>query len=184
VLVVTKNPHVLTNGLPLVDPDLMLSAYEKLTGFQPNPPVRLVPPVPLPAVVQTASEAIPSVSPQSATFAVALANIPNCSGEWLYVTTDRNNGDEIAIDPVSFIKQENVVCFWQRRLHPTPTQQGTKVTLMYIALDCSTGIWQLREDIYLNSLGMVTGGSNEPSPLQNTIPGSVGAAVFQLVCQC
>ncbi|GAB4210481.1 MAG: hypothetical protein Fur006_70940 [Coleofasciculaceae cyanobacterium] len=93
----------------------MLSAYEKLTGFQPNPPVSLVPPVPLPAIVQTASEAIPSVSPQSATFTVALANIPHCSGEWLYVTTDRNNGDEIAIDPVSFIKQENVVCFWQHR---------------------------------------------------------------------
>ena len=183
VVVVTRNQHFLTNGLLTVDPDLMLSVYGQVAGFSPNLAASLIPPVPSPTVVQTTSNEIAYVSPLSTTLTFTSLNVPNLSGEWQYVTTDITNGDEIAIDPVSFIQQGNVVCFWQRRLHVTPTQQGTKVTLMYVAMDCSTGVWQLRKDIYLNSLGMVTGGSDEPSPLQNTIAGSVGAAVFQCVCQ-
>jgi hypothetical protein len=35
VLVVTKNPCVLTKGLPIVDPDLMLSVYTKQVTLDP-----------------------------------------------------------------------------------------------------------------------------------------------------
>ena len=36
VMIVTKNSHYLSNGLPMVDPDLMLGVYAQLNNFMPN----------------------------------------------------------------------------------------------------------------------------------------------------
>jgi hypothetical protein len=37
MLVVTKNSNVLTNGLPIIDPDLVLGIYGQLANTAPNP---------------------------------------------------------------------------------------------------------------------------------------------------
>ncbi|HEY9832977.1 MAG TPA: surface-adhesin E family protein [Stenomitos sp.] len=176
IMAVTRNCYAQTNGLSIVDPDFLLGLlfgmYAQLSNATPNP---------------GASSIVPNFPEkygnQFSTPKLNLVNIPNPSGQWVYVTTDVVNGDEIAIDTISAIKQGNIVRVWQRRLHSVPDQQDTKIALMYLSIDCSTGIYRLEKDIYLNSLGIVTGGSNEPGSLQNTIPGSVGGAVFQFVCQ-
>ena len=59
---------------------------------------------------------LPLTSLQVPTSTFNVANIPNPSGEWIYVTTDASSGDEIAIDIESGIQQGNFVRFWQRRI--------------------------------------------------------------------
>ncbi|HEY9634934.1 MAG TPA: hypothetical protein V6D14_16140 [Coleofasciculaceae cyanobacterium] len=187
IAAVTRNSYAQTNGLSIVDPDFLLGLlfgmYAKFSNAIPNPDISPVLTVESPVIQQPVPQTSAPVNPQLSTSTFNLVNIPNPSGQWVYVTTDVVNGDEIAIDTNSATKEGSIIRLWQRRLHAIPNQQGTKIDLMYLSIDCSTGIYRVEKDIYLNSLGIVTGGSSEPSPLQNTIPGSVGGAVFQFVCQ-
>lgn len=125
---------------------------------------------------------LPLTSLQFPTSTFNLENIPNPSGQWMYVTTDSANGDQIAVDIDSGIQQGNFVRFWQRRIFTMPNEQGAKVALFYLAMDCSTGRHRIEKDIYLNSLGVVVAEGLKPGPLQYAMPDTVSGAVFQCVC--
>ncbi|HAJ62834.1 MAG TPA: hypothetical protein DCP31_29390 [Cyanobacteria bacterium UBA8543] len=125
---------------------------------------------------------LPLTSHKFTTSTFNLANIPNPSGEWMYVTTDATSGDEIAIDIDSGIQQGNFVRFWQRRTFNIPDEQGARVALFYLAMDCSTGCHRIEKDIYLNSLGMVVAEGLKPGGLQYAMPDTWEGELFQCVC--
>ena len=104
------------------------------------------------------------------------------SGRWMYVTTDPDTGDEIAVNFDSGIQQGNLIRFWQRRTFTRPDELGATVALFYIAMDCSTGRHRIEKNIYLNSSGQVVAESIKPGPLQYAMPNTVAGAVFQCVC--
>ena len=125
---------------------------------------------------------LPLSSLQFPTLTFNLANIPDPSGQWMYVTTDSTSGDEIAVDFDSGIQQGNCIRFWQRRIFTSPNELGAKVALFYIAMDCSTGRHRIEKDIYLNNSGSIVAESIKPGPLQYAMPNTVAGAVFQCVC--
>ncbi len=125
---------------------------------------------------------LPLTSRQFPTSTFNLENIPHPSDLWMYVTTDTTNGDEIAVDIDSGIQQGNIVRFWQRRIFSTSNEQGAKVALFYLAMDCSTGGYRIERDIYLNSLGMVVAEGLKPGSLEYAMPNTWAGDLFQCVC--
>ena len=125
---------------------------------------------------------LPPSSLQFPTSTLNLENIPNPSGQWMYVTTDATSGDEIAVDIDSGVQQGHFVRFWQRRIFSIPNEQGAKVAWFYLAMDCGTGRYRIEKDIYLNSLGMVVAEGLKPGPLQYAMPDTWAGDMFHCVC--
>jgi hypothetical protein len=138
---------------------------------------------PVPAVQQTVAQMSAPVSDEASFPTFNLADIPKPSVQWILVGNDATNGDQIDIDAKTFVRQGNLVHFWQRRVTSVPKLNNISISLNYQSLDCGRGVYRFHKDLYLDRSGNVINQTEGDSQLQNVVPGSVGQMVSQFVCQ-
>jgi hypothetical protein len=121
------------------------------------------------------------VSTALPTTAQSLSDIPYPSGQWVSVAGNQN--DQTDVDVKTAQQQGNFVRFWQRQLSNGFDINQGKTTLLYTSVNCANHAYQFHRAVSFDSSGQFKGQVDTPSKWRNSIPGSIGEALVQFVCQ-
>lgn len=102
--------------------------------------------------------------------------------EWVPVATGSDN--TASVDDSSVVRKGNMAFFWARTNYGTPTVKGVVEARSRMSINCSNGLQQTYTILGYNDQGIrVMEGSANGSKPEKTVPGTVGAAVAEFVCQ-
>jgi len=110
--------------------------------------------------------------------------LPAAADQWVFVARDHNDIDYY-VDPEFVERRHNTVWFWQMSVFPEPDEKGILARKTYSAMICPLRAWRPVAIARFNVQGeLITRTQlSDDEPLQFFTSGSVGEAIWKLVCQ-
>lgn len=117
-------------------------------------------------------------------FASVLTALPALAENWVLVARS-DGGTEYYIDTESVQGSNGTYLFWRMSVNPRADENGVVAEKTYVSMSCPLQGWRPRLYVRFNAQGELISREDlgESEPLQFFTNGSVGEAVWSVVCE-